>query len=207
MSRGAGVSYMVLQIRVNTNKRAAPIYVPHYAAHHLFVCGLLWHGNRIESLISMAYTGWFLIFIPTMNRHSTIGRRHGDRDYIKDAARSLVNSGRTASRQTRLGRLSFFHDANLFFEHHYTSKTLDNNTRIVHGLRFKVVTMPAESRDWVIRIPRSDSANEFVLVYIAPGKAALDLKFIATEGENPYVGSCMYASAANWTCSNALTEI
>ncbi|PCH07673.1 Hypothetical protein PENO1_011530 [Penicillium occitanis (nom. inval.)] len=49
--------------------------------------------------------------------------------------------------------------------------------------------MPAESKDWVIRIPRSDSANEFVLVYIAPGKAALDLKFIATEGENPYVGS------------------
>lgn len=51
--------------------------------------------------------------------------------------------------------------------------------------------MPAESKEWVIRIPRSDSANEFVLVYIAPGKAALDLKFIATEGENPYVGSCM----------------
>lgn len=60
-----------------------------------------------------------------------------------------------------------------------------------------MVTMPAESKDWVIRIPRSDSANDFVLVYIAPGKAALDLKFIATEGENPYVGSCMYASAAN----------
>lgn len=56
MSCGAGVSYMVLQIRVNTDKRAAPIYVPHYAAHHLFVCGLLWHGNRIASLISMAYT-------------------------------------------------------------------------------------------------------------------------------------------------------
>lgn len=52
--------------------------------------------------------------------------------------------------------------------------------------------MPAESKDWVIRIPRADSVNEFVLVYIAPGKAALDLKFIATEGENPYVGSCMY---------------
>ncbi|EEA22990.1 hypothetical protein TMatcc_001858 [Talaromyces marneffei ATCC 18224] len=50
--------------------------------------------------------------------------------------------------------------------------------------------MPAGSKDWVIRIPRSDNANEFVLVYIAPsGKTALDLKFIATEGENPYVGS------------------
>ncbi|EED15069.1 conserved hypothetical protein [Talaromyces stipitatus ATCC 10500] len=50
--------------------------------------------------------------------------------------------------------------------------------------------MPAENKDWVIRIPRSDNTNEFVLIYIAPtGKAALDLRFIATEGENPYVGS------------------
>ena len=29
---GLGVSYMVLRLRVNTNKRAAPIHVPHYAA-------------------------------------------------------------------------------------------------------------------------------------------------------------------------------
>lgn len=60
-----------------------------------------------------------------------------------------------------------------------------------------MVNMPSESKDWVIRIPRSDTTNEFVLVYIAPGKTSLDLKFIATEGENPYVGSCMYSEFYN----------
>ncbi|OKL58780.1 hypothetical protein UA08_05820 [Talaromyces atroroseus] len=53
--------------------------------------------------------------------------------------------------------------------------------------------MPADKKksEWVIRIPKSDNASDFVLVHVssASGKAALDLKFIATEGENPYVGS------------------
>lgn len=53
--------------------------------------------------------------------------------------------------------------------------------------------MPATSKDWVLRVPRSENASEFVLIYVSPtGKAALDLKFTATEGENPYVGVRMY---------------
>ncbi|KAH8704281.1 hypothetical protein BGW36DRAFT_371028 [Talaromyces proteolyticus] len=50
-------------------------------------------------------------------------------------------------------------------------------------------TMAAET-DWVIRIPRSDEANAFALIYVASaGKEPLDLKLVATEGENPYVVS------------------
>ncbi|CRG83235.1 hypothetical protein PISL3812_00586 [Talaromyces islandicus] len=44
-------------------------------------------------------------------------------------------------------------------------------------------------RDGVVRIPRSDDPNSFVLVYIAPSQPASTLKLIATEGENPYVSS------------------
>lgn len=46
------------------------------------------------------------------------------------------------------------------------------------------------SEEIVLRIPRSDSHGDYVLVNVVPQKSsALDLKLIATEGEAPYVGS------------------
>ena len=49
---------------------------------------------------------------------------------------------------------------------------------------------------WVLRIPRSDDPQGFVLVNVTPsGKASLDLQLIATEGENPYVGASKYRSS------------
>jgi hypothetical protein len=45
----------------------------------------------------------------------------------------------------------------------------------------------------VVRIPRSDDPNGFVLVYIAPEQPASTLKLIATEGENPYVRSSTHS--------------
>lgn len=47
----------------------------------------------------------------------------------------------------------------------------------------------------MIRIPRSDDPNAFVLVYVAP--AGTDWKLIATEGENPYVTLRMYNISAS----------
>ncbi|KAK2766174.1 hypothetical protein FQN54_007690 [Arachnomyces sp. PD_36] len=42
----------------------------------------------------------------------------------------------------------------------------------------------------ILRIPRSDDPESFVLVNVARnGKSQLDLKLVATEGEDPYVGS------------------
>lgn len=42
----------------------------------------------------------------------------------------------------------------------------------------------------VLRIPRSDDPTTFVLVHVSrSGKAPLDLKLVATEGESPYVGA------------------
>jgi hypothetical protein len=39
----------------------------------------------------------------------------------------------------------------------------------------------------VLRIPRSDQQSAYVLVHVArSGSAVLDLKLVATEGENPY---------------------
>src|SRR6267378_715713 len=39
----------------------------------------------------------------------------------------------------------------------------------------------------VLRIPRSDQPPSYVLVHVArSGAAVLDLKLVATEGENPY---------------------
>ena len=46
------------------------------------------------------------------------------------------------------------------------------------------------SEETVLRIPRSDSHGDYVLVNVVPQKSSpLDLKMIATEGEAPYVGS------------------
>ena len=48
------------------------------------------------------------------------------------------------------------------------------------------------SKQQILRIPRSDSPDSFVLVNVTrTGKSELDLKLVATEGEDPYVGSGM----------------
>ncbi len=40
----------------------------------------------------------------------------------------------------------------------------------------------------ILRIPRSDSEGDFVLINITSnGKSALDLRLLATEGESPYI--------------------
>ena len=40
----------------------------------------------------------------------------------------------------------------------------------------------------ILRIPRSDSDGEFVIVNVtANGSSPLDLKLLATEGESPYI--------------------
>lgn len=46
--------------------------------------------------------------------------------------------------------------------------------------------------EYVLRISRSDSEGEYVLVNVTSpaGASALDLRLLATEGENPYVLSC-----------------
>ena len=42
----------------------------------------------------------------------------------------------------------------------------------------------------ILRIPRSDSAGDFVLVNVSKsGSSGLNLKLAGTEGENPYVAS------------------
>jgi hypothetical protein len=59
------------------------------------------------------------------------------------------------------------------------------------------------NRDRVVRIPRSDDPNGFVLVYIAPEQEpASKLKLIATEGENPYVTSSTYSFEMSKIYSN-----
>ncbi len=46
------------------------------------------------------------------------------------------------------------------------------------------------SEENVLRIPRSDSPGDYVLVNVVSQRSTpLDLKLIATEGEAPYVGS------------------
>lgn len=48
----------------------------------------------------------------------------------------------------------------------------------------------------ILRIPRSDDPENFVLINVRKtGKSALDLKLVATEGEDPYVGSSMLPAA------------
>ena len=47
--------------------------------------------------------------------------------------------------------------------------------------------MPPESPEHVIRVSRSDESGGFVLVNISStGPDPLDLRLLATEGENPY---------------------
>jgi len=44
--------------------------------------------------------------------------------------------------------------------------------------------------DHVLSIPRSDSEGDNVLVdVVSYGKAALDVKLVATEGESPYINT------------------
>lgn len=46
------------------------------------------------------------------------------------------------------------------------------------------------NREIILRIPRSDSEGEFVLVNVSSqGSSDLDVKLLATEGESPYVTS------------------
>ncbi|KAI9873808.1 MAG: hypothetical protein M1830_010587 [Pleopsidium flavum] len=49
--------------------------------------------------------------------------------------------------------------------------------------------------DLILRLSRSDSLGDYVLVHVSTnGASPLDLKLIATEGEAPYVGSVKQAS-------------
>ena len=44
------------------------------------------------------------------------------------------------------------------------------------------------SVEHVIRIPRNDTTGQFVIINVTPnGSHSLDLRLLATEGENPYV--------------------
>ncbi|KAL1967238.1 hypothetical protein VTN77DRAFT_3284 [Rasamsonia byssochlamydoides] len=55
----------------------------------------------------------------------------------------------------------------------------------------------------VLRIPRSDDPTTFVLVHVSrSGKAALDLKLVATEGESPYVGAVKQSHLKNLRSKN-----
>lgn len=45
----------------------------------------------------------------------------------------------------------------------------------------------------VLKVPRSDDPDAYVLVNVSQkGKAGLDLRLAATEGENPYITTSMF---------------
>ncbi len=48
------------------------------------------------------------------------------------------------------------------------------------------------SSEYVLRLPRTDSEGEYVLVNVLPlgGASTLDLRLLATEGESPYILNC-----------------
>jgi hypothetical protein len=46
----------------------------------------------------------------------------------------------------------------------------------------------------ILRIPRSDDTEGYVLLQVSPTSSnALDLDIAATEGENPYTGTGMFS--------------
>lgn len=52
----------------------------------------------------------------------------------------------------------------------------------------------------VLRIPRTDDPESYVLVHITRTSSSLvDLNIIATEGENPYIGTGAPISYFFWT--------
>ena len=52
--------------------------------------------------------------------------------------------------------------------------------------------------EYVLRIPRSDSAGEYVILNVNKnGSALLDLKLVATEGTNPYVAESIETYTTN----------
>ncbi|MCJ1244309.1 hypothetical protein MMC30_001507 [Trapelia coarctata] len=58
--------------------------------------------------------------------------------------------------------------------------------------------------DHVLSIPRSDSGGENVLVNVVPnGKAALDVKLVATEGESPYITTIKQSSVSKYQAKNS----
>lgn len=50
--------------------------------------------------------------------------------------------------------------------------------------------MESQHTESILRISRSDSEGGHVLVNVSSdGSSALDLRLLATEGENPYIGT------------------
>lgn len=55
----------------------------------------------------------------------------------------------------------------------------------------------ADGQEHVLRFSRSDRVGEFVLVNASPnGSKPLDLKLLATEGENPYATESTFSLLA-----------
>jgi hypothetical protein len=51
----------------------------------------------------------------------------------------------------------------------------------------------------IIRVPRTDEEGAFVLGEITPsGSKPLNVKFVATEGEEPYVVKCKSLRSLHW---------
>jgi hypothetical protein len=66
------------------------------------------------------------------------------------------------------------------------------------------MSSPYSAQPRILRIPRSDDTG-YVLMHVSRyGPAVLDLKLVATEGENPYAGVGMFLVArAVVHCSEA----
>ena len=66
---------------------------------------------------------------------------------------------------------------------------MGHSAATLFGLSIYELRMSAKSK--VLRVRRSDTTDDsFVLVHITTdGPSLLDLKLIATEGENPFVGT------------------
>ena len=58
----------------------------------------------------------------------------------------------------------------------------------VASLQSSVILLSVMAAAQVLRVPRSDSEGDFVLVNVSSnGSKPLDLKIEATEGESPYI--------------------
>lgn len=79
----------------------------------------------------------------------------------------------------------------------YICFTRDITARSTQFFSLSSISAPARFPDYIaramttehiLRIPRSDSEGDFVLINITSnGKSALDLRLLATEGESPYI--------------------
>lgn len=64
----------------------------------------------------------------------------------------------------------------------------------------------------IIRVPRTDEEGAFVLGEVTPsGSKPLNIKFVATEGEEPYVVKCEFlfpcarSGGAYWSADSILS--